>query len=183
MALINTPWDGADSSEHWSDQTTEWDTVVMGGEVLPGIATVTGLVSRKLDVKQSAGSSGATLTDLGLEPARFEVMVTLWTSEHLRDWENVLPYVFPSYGKTPRAVDVIHPALTLAGIRRAYVESTGVLQQGQTPGTWECRISCVEWRPTTPVGVHTPTSSKSKGKLTDVPTVVVTPSESGAAEP
>jgi hypothetical protein len=165
LNLAVPAWPGADESEDISNDTGErsaWDVVVMAGTELPGIAKVSGLIAQKIDVKEAPERSGATLTHLGAQPATWDIELTMWTARHLRDWDLVVPFISPKSrgaGGRPRVLDVVHPALELHGIRRAYVRQLSMLQPGSQPGTWTTRLSCIEWRPSTPSAASTPTSS------------------------
>lgn len=141
---------GAEVAVDYGDGDT-WTWLIVDGEVLPGSATLAGGISRKLDIKKTPGRNGVSLRYLGYEPARFEVMLRLWTDRHLFDWEALSPLLqpTPAAGK-PKARDIQHPALAMHGIRRAFVERIGFLTpSSQVRGAFETRISFIEARPLT----------------------------------
>lgn len=178
MALA-VAWDGADTAEDYGTESA-WDRFSFGDDEVPGVVRVSGVAARKLDVKSAPGVSGGTITDMGAEPVRFDVLVTMWTTEHLNQWSIVAAHIAP--GAKPRAFDVQHPALIMASVTSAYVERVGLLQPGAIAGTFEVRVSCIEWFPS-PKRTGTVTQKKSDAKLTDVDRVRPGPSTSGAADP
>lgn len=144
--LILVPW--------WEDADSgaDWETVTINGTQWAGLAKVSGAgIGRKLDVKSPGGSDGARIRDKGYEPGRFEITFTLWTEAHLQALGALIPAIHPRRaGRERPAVDVYHPALLLAGITRAVVEKVGILQQGSTVGTWELKVSLIEYQQPTP---------------------------------
>lgn len=68
----------------WGDDPTSWDTVILAGMKLPGIAKVKGRCRRGHERKRIAGKHGATFTFTGDEPMEFDISLKLWTAEHLR---------------------------------------------------------------------------------------------------
>jgi len=168
--LVLVPW--------WEDNErgAEWDTVTVNGTQWPGTAKVSGRgVGRKLDVKSRGGADGARVIDKGYEPGRFDITFSLWTSEHVDALGALLPVLNPRRAGAAAAhtVDVYHPALALAGIGRAVVDSVGILQPGSTVGVWELKVSLVEYRPPTPRPTQAVTPGASS--LASVPTAFPAP--------
>ena len=70
----------------------------------------------------------------------------------------------------------------MAGVTSAYVERVGLMQPGQVAGTFEVRVSCIEWYPS-PKRTGAVTKKKSQVSLNEVDRVRPSPSASGAADP
>ena len=83
----------------WEDSPAQWDTVVLQGVNLPGIATVDGMLGRKLDVLSPPGSDGATIRDKGYEPAKIVITLRLWAREQ--------------FDALDQAVDIVEGAVTV----------------------------------------------------------------------
>lgn len=140
-----------------SDRGAEWETVQINEYVWPGLAKVGGTgPSMKLDAKSRSGSDGARLVRKGYEPAAFDVTLILWTAEHLDALGEILPLLRPGRATTARraqdseSIDLYHPSLAMLGITQGVVKSISVLAPGSVKGSWEQRISFVEYREPTP---------------------------------
>lgn len=188
---MSTTLDGWDGIEHATQvaEIPEWDRVVLGGAPLPGIATVKGKITRKIDVKHAPERFGATLTDLGSSPATFQIQLQLWTQQHLDDWELRAPFLAPPANKrNPKPFDISHPVLNIHGIRAVYVVSVGMLEKTGAPGVWSTVLDCLEWRPASPAEATTPRgagydlSQEPNVGSTALP-VTQNPSARGASEP
>lgn len=107
----------------WHDDPESWDTAIVGGVALPGLARIDGLeLASKWDVKEAPGTDGATETYQGYTPAAFQIFLRMWEREQWRAFLKLVPRLRPKPGKnTPDAVDVVHPELSAWGISRAIV--------------------------------------------------------------
>lgn len=79
----------------WDDAPDAWDTLSLGGTTMPGLATVQGRVSRKMDTRSRAGADGARVRDRGYEPAHLEIHIKVWTREQLQELTEVLAALHP----------------------------------------------------------------------------------------
>ncbi len=176
-------WEGIASGTQLVPVLPAWDRVRLGGKDLPGLARVRGKLSRKVDVKHAPERFGATLTDLGVAPAQFQIVLRLWTPDHLNSWELFAPFLAPPPNKrNPKPIEVEYPSLILHGIRRVYVVGIGLLEETQVAGVWQTTLDCLEWRPASPAEAVTPTSAGID--LTATPNVAArTPQARGASEP
>lgn len=176
-------WEGLEAGEQRAVTLPAWDRVRLGGKDLPGLARLRGKLSRKVDVKHAPERFGATLTDLGVAPAQFQIVLKLWTLQHLDDWEIFAPFLAPPPNKrNPKPIEIEYPSLILHGIRRVYVVGIGLLEETQASGVWQTTLDCLEWRPASPAEAVTPTSAGID--LTATPNVAArTPSARGASEP
>ena len=138
----------------WSDSPSTWDSVVIAGFTLPGVCTVNGRVSRRVDKKSAPGTNGQTVTYVGDDVAEFDITVRMWTSDHLTTFINLLTFLKDQkspddaaglaiasgssskltvkvnsdrgYSKFPMApVSVTHPTLTMYRVRAAHVLEYG----------------------------------------------------------
>ena len=132
--------------EYWEGDEYEWDTCQLGDIILPGHASVSVSVSRKLDVKSAPGSDGATITDKGYDPARITIKLVMWLAGHKDQLKKALVYLHPrKKGKTRTAFEIHHAATNILGIKKVYVEKISGLAPGSIVGTKEITLQCVEW--------------------------------------
>ena len=145
----NPPGDNTDAPiPFWADAPIIYDTCQLGGDILPGLVQVTGANGRKLDVKQSKGVDGATITDNGSEPEEINLVLTMWTRDQWKAFQAIVPKINPSNVKgkmVPK--DIVHPVLNLFSIRRVYITKIVLPQPSRLKGAMEVTISCKGWRP------------------------------------
>jgi hypothetical protein len=155
----------------WWDKTTkvpteleasEWDYLRLGGIDLPGILEEPPKAEpgRKVDKKNGAGLDGATLTWHGFEPPEISIKLLLWTAEHWREWQEILPVILPRPGKPPAnpfAID--HPALTAYGITQVMVTKISLPEKAGQHGVMRVTITCEHWVKVKNAGTSTPTSA------------------------
>ena len=157
MTTSSVPWppDGGDAptestifgeADYWAGDEWQWDSCQLGDMILPGHVTVTGDVSRKLDVKSAPGSDGAKITDKGYEPAKIAIKCVMWLAAHKDQLKAVLKYLHPrKKGKTRDAYAISHAATELMGIKSVYIEKISLPVSGSIKGTKEITFTCVEW--------------------------------------
>lgn len=134
-------WDNDDPEE-----AAEWDRCNLGGELLPGVATVKCPTSRSVDGKAVPGKDGATFKDKGRDLAKVTISLHITTSEEFLRWQAMRPKLEPQkLGglKSPLAIE--HPKTELAGVPSVYVtgieESDPNARDGMT-----VTIQCIEYR-------------------------------------
>lgn len=101
----------------WETTPGPWDVLVLGGNTLPGITTVSGRAGRKMDVRSPPGGDGARVRDRGYEPAQLEARNRVWTAEQLEALQRIL--------------DEIHPRRIVASTRTA-AQAAASLRSAQT---------------------------------------------------
>lgn len=80
----------------WCDAPDAYDTVILAGQALPGIVTPRGKAfSVRADGKRAAGQDGESLTVTGIDPADFELVVKMWTPEHLKAFAEIAKLIRP----------------------------------------------------------------------------------------
>lgn len=149
-------WDDQEVGYRGSDYLSNpHDTLFLGTKKL-GTIQVPGLVSVKITravrvTKQKAtGRDGATKIIRGMEPAKVEVLITVWTPRQYRLLNTLRNIIFPPEGKkstndtivldgvvvrvdnTPRtqAFDIRHPECDAMGIRSVVPLSTTSMTAG-----------------------------------------------------
>jgi hypothetical protein len=130
----------------WDDDPDSWDTAVLGGVTLPGLARIDGLeLGSKWDVKEAPGSDGATETYQGYTPSPFQLVLRIWLPEQ---WSAFLPLAKqfrPRPGKeTPKPVDVVHPDLAVWGISKVIIRK---IKPKKTDGIYEVSFDLLEYFP------------------------------------
>jgi hypothetical protein len=146
----------------WNDDPTSWDTVVIGGVTLPGLARIEGLeLASKWDVKEAPGSDGATETYQGYTPAAFQIVLRMWERDQWLAFLKLATRFRPRPGKnTPDPVDVVHPELAVWGISRAIVRK---LKPKKSTDFYDVAFDMLEYFPQPKKSV-TATASGSAGK-------------------
>jgi hypothetical protein len=118
----------------WGDDPGAWDVAYLNGARLPGVAKVGGNgLGRRWDKVKTPGQKGASFVVLGFEPAQFDITLTIWTSEQLRQLESFAKVLRPATNvrgrfKPEDAVSVDHPVLAFYGIRNAIIMKPGFLE-------------------------------------------------------
>jgi hypothetical protein len=127
-----------------------WDTVRLGGVLLPGICSVKGLPMLSFDKKKAGGVDGATITVNGYLPGPIDIECRMWTPSQ---WQLFVNYVAPKIWRRPNtgktdpaklAKDIDHPALAVWGIRSVVVLGVSVIEPAGDPGVRVVRLKCVE---------------------------------------
>lgn len=162
-AFLGDPAVGQTPLPFWDDgSNNEWDALVLGQTRFPGLATVTGSVSRKVDAKKAPGSDGATLTDQGYEPAKIEITIRVWDREQWDRLISAIGAVHPRRaGGVRQPLDIAHPAANALGVRSVYV--TDIKFPEIANGILSLSMSATEWFPSPkPAGGKTDRSEASK---------------------
>lgn len=134
---------------------TDWERVTIAGIQLPGRCTVMspGRV-RKVQRNSGPGDETEEIVDVGALAADVQIVVQIWTPEHLARWEEFSEKMRDLFAearddtgaKSAPALDVVHPGLNLAGISSLYVYQVAVLHPGAVRGTMESTILATEYR-------------------------------------
>jgi hypothetical protein len=140
-----------------------WDTCTLGGYTMPGITKMKGPVKgRKLDIKQSPGTHGATMTDQGYKPADVVFEVLIWTPAQAEAFQIALPAWEPAPGKEYSEPQLlIHPATSMRGITSVVIEEiTG--PEVDEKGVGHFLFKCKQFVKSNAVATHTPESIKQR---------------------
>jgi hypothetical protein len=149
-------WDTGGGEVFGDSIVSIWDRFVVAGRALPGVATVEGSKSCKLDQRNAPGTDGATLTHMGNESSPVTVRLRIWTADQYEAWKSRREELMASTGKArPKPVMVYHPALADLGIKSLYVKEVGFLRT-QPGGLGEVIIKFLEFLPPSKAGVSTP---------------------------
>lgn len=107
---------------------------------------------RRLQNKKQNGGDGATPTFRGLDPAKVEITVTIWTPAQLAAWDALLPLIFPNPNKDVNrlsAIDISHPATHQRGIKSVIIEDLDGPNDGSVKGAKTYNLKCTEYLPQT----------------------------------
>lgn len=102
-----------------------WDTLVLGGETLPGVVVVEPTTKRDFDIKKAKGKTKAKIENQGDPPRKFNVTWQFSSSEWAevqRIWPLVIDPRKSANAKDISPLEVVHPTLALHGIRTVAVE-------------------------------------------------------------
>jgi hypothetical protein len=138
---------------HWDDRDDPlvWDTLFLAGEIWPGVCEISGAgVSRKIDVKKSKGSDGATIKDEGYQPAKLTIRLTIYSENDWQLLQALLPSIHPKRkGGVRTPLEISNPQANLLGITQIYIDKIGIPKK-PTSGDGLCVLdmSAIEWVPT-----------------------------------
>lgn len=165
----------------WHDRTLLWETLLLGGEVMPGVAAVQCDVERKLDIQSLKGGDGATISDEGYIPSPVQIALKLWLREQWMDWLRLLPTIHPrTKGGVRSPLEIQHPATDALGIQTIYVRKIGS-PRGEGGGERTITLDAIEWFPAPKPIKKTTASKKPKvGAVNAADFDVPTPSGGGA---
>jgi hypothetical protein len=134
------------SPPFWNDDPESWDSAVLGGVSLPGLARIDGLeLASKWDVKEAPGTDGARETYQGYTPAAFQLVLRMWDGAQWEEWLKLAPQFRPKPGKnSPDPIDVVHPELSVWGITRVILRK---LKPKKIPDFYEVSFDLLEHFP------------------------------------
>jgi hypothetical protein len=158
----------------WEDSPGLWDTVTIGGYTLPGIASVKGDVTRRVETANVVGEDGTRATDLGYGGAQVTVTLQLWRQADLDAYVQIAEHIRPRLGGKPDALDVLHPALAAVGIRSLIVFRLGLPEKTQQKGVYEVQIELQEFVPQKKGTVKAITTSAASTDVSDSLSTMVT---------
>lgn len=151
----------------WPDEAPKpWNTVLLtapSGEsfALPGIATLSIALDNAIDVKKATGSSGATVTFQGQDPATITVELQMWEKKQLEAWKEAVALLRPRVKphKKFNFFNLVHPQAMLYRIVAVVLKS---IKDGPKARGDEYRVTLefVEWRAPEKGG---PATAKPKG--------------------
>jgi len=116
---------------HWEEEAagygSEFDRVVLGGVVLPGVWRCDFEVARDLDVKKAKGVDGARFEDNGYEPTPITLSGAFVSREDWVLYQDAIgqlhPRIFKSTARNKErsVLTLEHPNATIFGIREVYL--------------------------------------------------------------
>ena len=131
-----------------NQDTDDWDTLVMGSAIWPGVPVVDVECERDLDVKVTSGSDGATLTDKGYKPAQVTITLTIASREEWLDLLAKLPTIHPRRkGGTREPVAIEHPATLSVGVTQIYIQKITAPKVDRKTKLITIVFHAIEWLP------------------------------------
>lgn len=128
-----------------------WDTVTLNGERLPGLCSVEGLPTLKIDQKKKGGSDSVSLTQTGYLPGPINITCVIWTLSHWTILQRLASSIWRKPNRKSKlselAISIEHPALSLWGLAQVVVQGVSTLEIGPVVGTKVLKIRCLEYVP------------------------------------
>jgi hypothetical protein len=126
-----------------------WDTLVLNGTKVPGVATVEIGRKTKKDAKPAKGQNGSEQEFSGYEDATVKIRIVLWTKDQLDTFvEEVMPIIEPNADKSKvRSVTISHPVAQLRKVFSISVDD--VVGPNRNERMWSIEVDATEVRPTT----------------------------------
>jgi hypothetical protein len=150
--------------------TNPWDMVWLNGVLLPGVAYPEVNKGHKLQIKESAGTSGGVTTDQGFRPAEIDIHWMIWTPAQWEKMQLILPKLEPppTAGYKMPAFSISHPATLVRGITDIVIEKITGPTAGQVHGTRIVKAKCWQYlkpgkasQTNTPGGTITPSAQNA----------------------
>lgn len=104
-----------------------FDSILLGNVASPGVVTLSGH-DRKVnwDVKKGSGQAGATTTLKDIPPIEFTATFYLADLEEIAAWQEFRELIDSTVsGKTPKALEIFHPDLSVNNITSVVKASMG----------------------------------------------------------
>lgn len=160
----------------------EWSTCIIGGDVLPGVATVECNVKRDIEKQKKKGDDGASLVDQGYEPSTVSISLVQWLDEQWESWLKILAKIHPrAKGGVRTPQQIVHPEPNHKGVDTIYIEEImpTVVGTGAEYGKWTIPIKATQWFPQAK-----PAKSKMKAPSNggDLPPTATPPNTDSAIE-
>lgn len=120
--------------------------VVLAGIVVPGIQEIKWkTIPNRWDRQTSNGIDGEIARYFGFGVAKFDLLVTIWTAEHWRQWAKLAASLRLKPGtKLPGPLQIIHPELAFYGVTQI---TTDDLVPETRNKIHKVTIPCVQWFP------------------------------------
>ena len=127
----------------------EWDNLILGKGMLPGIWTVTGSAERRLDVKTRRDSDAAVIKDQGYNLAELTLTGNFATAEQWDAMVAAMKDIHPRRkGASKDPLAIIHPGATMIGVKNVIVQRVHVPTMytgGGRARIIEQQIDVLEW--------------------------------------
>ena len=164
--------DGAAGIQDPLSDPETWDRCILGGIELVGLSDVKIKRARKIDVKKSAGTDGASTTDHGYDPANVEIIWRfnfLWPGHPSKEEQFALAMAAlaklePKADKEKRPpLSIKHPVASFRRVKSIIIKEIDGPDIDKMSKLHTIKIHAIEWRPAPPAGkstTNTPLSAK-----------------------
>jgi hypothetical protein len=128
----------------WGTDPGAWETVRFAKNILlPGNCRLKGKgFAQKLQRDSAAGTHGHKVKQLGIQPAKFTITVRMWTEDHLRAFERLVPLLKSQRYKVETTSTAVGYTGTVAGATNAGFTSASAAT-GNEQGTFVAGFSGV----------------------------------------
>ncbi len=113
-------------------QATEWDRLVIGGQIVPGICEVSASAKYKMDNTSAPGKKGGKSRNAGYQPTDVDIRVHIWTPDQWIDFQPLLEYLWPSK-KVAQGKTNAPSAASVKEANNVIAQATALVASGQTP--------------------------------------------------
>lgn len=157
----------------------QYDFLNVAGVLSPGVFKLEGGTRPyKWDIKDAAGTQGATETYRGLRPSEnIKGKFLFLTAAQIDEFFNVFVQLlhYDATKTAPKPINVLHPVLAANGITDLIVQEVGPLTHEDDHQLWSVTVEFAEYLPaqkknatTTPTNTKTTTNTKGKPTVQDV---------------
>jgi hypothetical protein len=124
-----------------------WDRLVLGGNVCPGLATITaGGIKLREDKKPKAGADGSSPCYHGIDPQALGVDIETNDDWEREDLAALLTKYTPVQDRPPEPVSIDHPSIRHLNIAMVVLTSIGPFLYVK-PGVTKVHIGFSHWMP------------------------------------
>src|SRR5262245_8676908 len=137
-------WNHADADEF---ARATWDTLVLAGKRMPGVATVKLKLPTGVKKRKATGKRGAGLKDVGSEPRELDIELILATPEDLILADDLRDFIIgKSHGDPNDPLEVKHEAANYFGVKSVVLGDVDIDHPSAVDG-WSWHIQAFEWLP------------------------------------
>jgi hypothetical protein len=137
---------------HWGNdpevaERGTWDTLFIGGKLMPGLAEVSLKLPTGIKKRKSKGQRGARLKDEGAEPREVRITLTLWLPEHIAAADDARDFICGRANGDPSdPLDIRHEAVNYFRIGAVVLGDVDIDPPNAVDG-WVWNIQAFEYLP------------------------------------
>lgn len=140
---------GAFAGEGPTYSDNPWDVVAIAGRALPGICSIEGLPTLKVQQPKKGGSDSITFIATGYLPGPLNLSVLIWTQAQWSAFQTVAALIWRKPNKKSKpsdlAIPIAHPDLALWGISQVIVQGVATGVPGPVPQSRIYKIRLLEF--------------------------------------
>lgn len=138
---------------HWNHADADafarapWDTLVLGGKRMPGVATVKLKLPTGIKKRKATGKRGAGLKDVGGEPRELDIELVLSTPEDLILADDARDFIVGKVDGDPSdPLEIKHEGANYFNVSAVVIGDVTIDHPSPVEG-WVWRIQAFEWQP------------------------------------
>lgn len=131
----------------WETAPELWHTLNLGGEVWPGLWTVTtDGIKRELKISKAKGEDGLSIRDEGMTAPRVVCEGIILSREFPALQEKLRKHSPKQPGGLRTPLTIVHPIPNTLGIDKIYIDGTTITHP-TSADPMRCKLECIQWFP------------------------------------